>query len=274
MKRIISILSLLTITLFSVFAIGGEKSNRKPIDLSKSQGFYSREKDETNKIIETGTFNIVNFVESEDTASSVYTGAISAVTNPSYVNEDNTNDKEGKSSISRKRTLVRTEDMIGYEFGWLLSTYNADITSSILFLRIALHSSSSTYREVNSNSKLIIKLSDGEILTLQTRHGTHYKSTESHEFKSMESRYTYSLYPISMEQLKKIVDKGIIKYRIQEVNGVYDGDICSKKFIDGKRTINEDYDFLDWNTNLLSLINNLIKDQIKTSNKINTLEGF
>ena len=212
---------------------------------------YETEKIKVNELLEK-SLKVVDHLEPDDTTSSVYTGAVSELTSRVYKPD--------------------------CKFGWLLSTYDADVNSTILYLRVALLGVSS-YREVNSNSKLILKLSDGEIITLQTKHGTHYSYSESHELGYLKSlnmyyRNTYTLFPVSGEQLKKIVDKGIIKVRMQEVDNVYDGDICSKKVLDGKRTLNEDSDYLDWNTIFLKLLRTTTEKQIVKNKKINSLDDF
>lgn len=139
-----------------------------------------------------------------------------------YIANDNV-DTEGWRTISS-------------EFGNLYTNWTTAASSALTvtvsptgdvtyFLKICFNEGKLT---MDQGSALLLKLGDGSTIELKsnyigpsdytyrvTKHGTNY--------------YVYPVYEITPEQIQEIIDKDVIKMRVQWTGGIFDKDIKKNK---------------------------------------------
>ncbi len=140
------------------------------------------------------------------------------------------------------------------------------VTELVIYTR-----GSSNFKEINPNSKLILKV-NGENMILTTTHGTNWVGSHQTGISakgvmgalSGQKQVTHiaeARYPITGEQLEKLMKYGFSKYRFQVVGSVNEGEFSERKQNKIARKLSESY-------------NEVRSEQATISNKVNDLSDF
>lgn len=149
------------------------------------------------------------------------------------------------------------------ELGIAVGAYDNTPNEVTTELVVTFHSINA-FQEVNPGSKFILKI-NGENVILITPEGTQCQgglSTYSNSFWGRRTFYkSVALYPISGENLDKLLEYGFTKYRLQFVGGVKEDELSERDTKWLRRSLNEEY-------------TEVRKSQDEISNKVNDLSDF
>ncbi|MCQ2229571.1 MAG: hypothetical protein MJZ13_07490 [Bacteroidales bacterium] len=189
----------------------------------------------------------------------------------------NTTEKaeSGPAYIGEERIAIKFDGSIAAsmdcsELGITVGAYDNNpnqITTSL----VVMISSSGTWKEINSNMKLILKVA-GNPMTFSTQEGTDWVGSHNSYVGSAgvlgalggvtQTVYTSkAYYPITESQLDSLMQYGFTKYRFQIVGDVTEGEFSDRKTAKLGKKIKEAYEYVR-------------EKQAKNSAKMNDLSDF
>lgn len=155
-------------------------------------------------------------------------------------------------------------------FGICVGTYddNPELIETELFINVY---SSGTWKEINPNSKFILKV-NGENIILTTKYGSDWKGGHDSFVSSAGimgaiggvTQIVYksqARYPITGEQLEALMKYGFTKFRFQIVGEVVEDEISERKCRKIAEDLAEDYE-------------EVRKEQAEIHQKVNDLSDF
>lgn len=161
---------------------------------------------------------------------------------------------------------------VGFDFvtyGISVGTY--DDNPDLIVTELVISAFSKGYVDINENSKFILKV-NGDNMILSTPHGTNWVGAHDSFVgtagvaglivgaKQLIYRST-AHYPITGDQLEKLLKYGFTKYRFQIKGKVMEGELSERKLRRMVENLNEAY-------------NEAREEQATISNKVNDLSDF